>query len=110
MTLFLSVSSAVLGGASSSQGGHGPKSVTGHGRRYQNAWRPWDRLREPSGGENASGRELAADLCQVALLVLVEHGERAAHALGVLWEETVDDLAAAEGERDARRAAVLGQA
>src|SRR4051794_41856812 len=50
--------------------------------------------------------ELAADLGERALLGLVEDGERAADALGVLGEQAVDDLAAAVGQRDARGAAV----
>src|SRR3954449_8799392 len=57
-----------------------------------------------------SGGELAADLGEVALLFLIEDGEGGTDALGVLGEQTVDDLAAAEGERDAGGAAVGGQA
>src|SRR6185369_17178490 len=53
--------------------------------------------------------ELAADLGERALLGLVEDGERAADALGVLGEQAVDDLAAAVGQRDARGAAVARQ-
>src|SRR4051794_41813566 len=54
--------------------------------------------------------ELAADLGERALLGLVEDGERAADALGVLGEQAVDDLAAAVGQRDARGAAGARQA
>ena len=49
---------------------------------------------------DGSGGELAADLRERALLVLVEDGEGLRDALGVLGKQPVDDLAAARGDRD----------
>src|SRR4051794_39087198 len=64
---------------------------------------------QPRDG-TTSGRELAAELGELALLALVEHAEGGGDALRVLREEPVDELLAERRERDGGRALVGDQA